>query len=671
MSSNPSWINKGILAHNFRSAGWIGILYFISLTFLVPLQMLMQFGDDEQLNYPMYESYFQFTGEIQVFIMFIAPIISSVVLFRYLQVKSSADYIHSLPIKRSVLFNHQFMFGLVILVVPVLLTGLLSEGLYTLLSVEEYIKGSIITWMSITIIINLFVFATCTLVGIFTGISALQIVLTCILFFLPAGIVMLWMFNLDFFLFGYASTYTLSSDVQMLSPFTRMMEIIYSSINWWEFLIYAILAILFYLFSVYFYRKRKVEAANQAIAFIYLRPIFKYGVTICFMLLSGIYFGETQGDIGWLIFGYVVGAIFGYIIAEIVLLKTWRVFHRLLHLVPFTIVMFVIGLFIHLDVFGYESKIPEEENIQKVYFGESLYEYQENQVDYYANEYKDPQSIDIPGKPNMFEERRNIKHILDFHKAIIENQSSLEGLRYGEGIQNVAFVYELENGDKVIREYDIPLEAYKRYYEPIYASMEYKQSRYAILHVDPSDVNRATISSYNGNKQVIIQDSEKLEAFITLLQEEVKNEAYDETFSRIEPWGSIDIMLQNGQFTQVDWRKSYREIEQWLKDEGLLAQAKLTPEDVEKVVIAPYDQVTNGDEDVFNGRVYNMTLEDWKALPNAFEVEEPEQIDMALRNYSNWSNGDYVVVFFLKEEYGSIIGTFTSEQTPDFVNEHY
>ncbi|UFT97762.1 DUF6449 domain-containing protein [Radiobacillus kanasensis] len=674
MSSNPSWINKGIMAHNFRTAGWIGFLYLLSLVFVIPLQLMMQYGNDDVYTYPTFESFFQLTGEIQVFIMFIIPILTSVVLFRYLQVKASADYMHSLPISRTKLFHQQFVFGMLLLIIPVVLTGIITELLYTVLPLEEYIKGSIFTWMAITIIVNLFVFASCTLVGIFTGITALQMVLTCILFFFPAGIVMLWMYNMEFFLFGYAGSYFLGTNVQKLSPFIRLMEISYTAISWWEFAIYGIIAVLFYILTVFLYQKRKVEAANQAIAFAYLRPIFKYGVTICFMLLGGIYFGETQNGIGWAIFGYFAGSIFGYLIAEMVLLKTWRVFHRLFGSIPFIIVMGVIGFLIHLDVFGYESKLPEQKDIRAVYFADNLHEYQESQRDYYEDQYantiRDPEYFEIPGKPNMFEEEKNIESILRFHEAILEDRPDPVDTMYGEGYQNVAFVYELTNGEKIIRDYQVPLDTYEQYYKPIYGSTEYKRSHFGVLHVDPSEIRRVNISSYQADKQVMIQDPKKVEELVALIQEEVKAQPFNEAFSPIEPWGSMEITLEDNRIIQVEWRKSYEKIEEWLQQEELLDKARLRAEDIEKAVVAPFEQVADNNEDIYGDKVFNMTLDVWESLPSAYVMDDPNQIETALKTYSVWNQGEYAVAFFLKDQ-STIIGTFDDKNTPDFIKEHY
>ena len=87
------------------------------------------------------------------------------------------------------------------------------------------------------------------------------------------------------------------------------------------------LTIILYGVSLYLYKKRKTESASEAIAFSKLRTIFKYGVTFCTMLFGGVYFSAVQSNsFIWMIFGYIIGAIIGYYIAEMVLQKTWRVF---------------------------------------------------------------------------------------------------------------------------------------------------------------------------------------------------------------------------------------------------------------------------------------------------------------------------------------------------------
>ncbi|GAE95103.1 hypothetical protein JCM21714_4312 [Gracilibacillus boraciitolerans JCM 21714] len=52
-----------------------------------------------------------------------------------------------------------------------------------------------------------------------------------------------------------------------------------------------------------------------------IKPIFKFGgVTFCFMLLGGTYFGLVQGQyVAWISFGYLFGAILGYLLTEMLL----------------------------------------------------------------------------------------------------------------------------------------------------------------------------------------------------------------------------------------------------------------------------------------------------------------------------------------------------------------
>jgi DNA-binding NarL/FixJ family response regulator len=45
--------------------------------------------------------------------------------------------------------------------------------------------------------------------------------------------------------------------------------------------------------ALFFYKKRKLEAASEPIAFLRLRDIFKYGATFCTMMVGGMYFSEV------------------------------------------------------------------------------------------------------------------------------------------------------------------------------------------------------------------------------------------------------------------------------------------------------------------------------------------------------------------------------------------
>jgi ABC-2 type transport system permease protein len=357
-----------------RSVGWIGLVYFLCLTFAIPLQLLMIYSNPERTYYYEAKGLFNVMGEFQVLLLFTLPVLLAVFLFRYMQVKLPADYIHSLPIRRETLYHQQVWVGALLLVVPVILTGLILFVLHGALDLSDfYSKSDIGQWMMLTCLWNLFIFLAGIFVAVFIGMSVLQGALTYILLFLPAGLIMLTFMNAQYFLYGFSVDYYLNQQVERLIPFIRASEMARQPLTGKEIAVYGLLIIFFYVVSLFIYKKRHIESATQAVAFKALQPVFQYGVTFCTMLVGGLYYGETQGDFGWILFGFISASLIGYFVAGMILQKTWRVFGQWKGYMFYALAMLVVGILLQMDVTGYENKQPELADVKRIYFSETLY----------------------------------------------------------------------------------------------------------------------------------------------------------------------------------------------------------------------------------------------------------------------------------------------------------
>jgi ABC-2 type transport system permease protein len=189
MPSKTSWINKELITQSIRSVGWLGIVYFIGLLFAIPIDILGKLTNPNIIYYNnLYENLFKIQYPIQMGLLFFIPVLLAVFLFRYLHVKQSADFIHSLPIKRNQIFQHTLLTGLGILLIPILLNTLFLLVLYWITELNLYIDAAdIFVWSGITMLMAILFFLTGTFIAMITGLSAVQGVLTYIFLLLPAA----------------------------------------------------------------------------------------------------------------------------------------------------------------------------------------------------------------------------------------------------------------------------------------------------------------------------------------------------------------------------------------------------------------------------------------------------------------------------------------------------
>ena len=126
MQSKTSSFNRGMWIQSMRNVGWIGLVYLLVLLFALPLQLIFTFTGKVEPYIEKPDTLFDVFGGLEFVLMFVVPVLLGIFLFRYIQTKIAADYIHSLPIKRSTLFHQNMLLGALVLVVPILITGIVT-----------------------------------------------------------------------------------------------------------------------------------------------------------------------------------------------------------------------------------------------------------------------------------------------------------------------------------------------------------------------------------------------------------------------------------------------------------------------------------------------------------------------------------------------------------------
>jgi ABC-2 type transport system permease protein len=674
MQSKTSWFNKGMMIQSFRNVGWIGIVYLVGLFFALPLRVLMEWSKQRQYDgfyYDRFENVFAIMFEVQLVLMFAVPILLAIFLFRFLQVKSASDFMHSLPVKRTVIYNQYVGLGVLYLIVPVLITTITLLILDGMLGLEKFFTvQQIISWTGVTIVIILLVFLAGVFVGVVTGLSAVQGVLTFILLLFPAGITGLFIVNLDLFLFGFLPNYYFEYQLMKLSAVTNAAGFFADNkaLSLIEIVIYLAVTVGFYGLGMWLYKKRNLETVSQAIVFRQLRPVFKYGVTFCTMLFGGLYFGETQNSLSWAVFGYVIGSLIGYFVAEMLLQKTWRVFTHVKGYLIYAVAMAILGLLIHFDVTGYQQRVPELDEIKAVYFAENSFGYREENDT--SNSYVNERPIDTH-KP-FFNKPENIQAIQNLHEKVIKYKDMLD--RPSRSEQSIFIAYELKNGGKVIRQYYLKnVEPFSDYLKQIYNSKEYKEAEYEVLHIDPEEVNQITVSP-NGpvDKRAVLADPKAIADGIAALKADVMNETYTPTKKYHEADSSIMILLDDNRYEGIhmQFKQSYTQFESVLKEQEKLKEARITAEDISFAVVVKREDMGNIQE-LHHGSNESIVQRMLKNK-NALKITSKVQIEQSWRN-SSWegAESEYLIGFQFKEYNNNEIRSFNQENVPEFIKQHF
>ncbi|RRN72419.1 hypothetical protein EI200_07475 [Peribacillus simplex] len=651
MSSRITWFNEELIIYIFRSTGWIGFLYFVGLIFALPLEMLTIILNENN-EYVEFENLFSSQQMIQYVLVIVIPVLFAIFLFRFLQMKQASDFIHSLPITRRNIFFHMIGTGMGFIVLPILLTGSILILFHSAIDIERlYTIPDIWSWMGITFILEALIFSVAVLIGMVTGLSALQGLLTYIFLALPVGLFVLFAANVKFLIAGFSADYYLSANMNAISPLlaaTEMEKITFFSV---DTLIYSILTFLFLLSSLLLYERRKLEHVSQAFVFPKIKPLFKFGLTLCMMLLTGLYFSGTTGKPGWIFFGYIVGSLLGYYLGEIVLQKTWRIRLNLKGYTAFTVFIIVLALILKIDPIQYMSKIPDEKVINQIYIGNAPLFFDDDTLD---------------NAPTYLKEKENKEAIRLLHQQIIEKGKKVSIGELDDG-KSIFLLYELKNGRRLAREYHLQnYDLYLPLLAKIYESSEYKKTVNELLNVSAEDVSKIKITaSGQVEKSVTITDGQQLDEAVQALSEDLNNQSFTQMTSSFGEYASIDILLNNNKIIYLNWDSSYTQFSKWMENSGQAEEARLMADDISYILVAKTDPK------IYNSNSESKLVQQIEQKPNRMKINTSPEIETAIDNAQIDWGGEYSAAFYYKDSRDVDIKSFSGEHVPVFILDHF
>ncbi len=638
MKLKKSFYKPAVIKQDLRQHGWISIVYLLGLLFTVPLGLL-QLASRDYINFSDYENYFKINTDVQVLLYFSFPVAAALLLFRYIQSESSVDMVHSLPIRRETLYFSHIFSGLILLITPIILTAIIT--FFVSNSIEEFngilTISDLLAWTGLITLLTCMMFAFPVAVGFMTGMTTAQAILTYVLLFLPIGMAALVSYNLAFLLFGF-TPFFIEEKMTYLSPFLRFVGIWgesnpYSVI---ELVIYTGITILSFGIGLVLYRFRHLERATEVIAFTFMKPIFKYGVTFCSMMLGGTYF-SASGTLNWnwMIFGYITGALIGFTASEMILQKTWRILHLRFYtgFVVYSVVFVAILFSIKIDLFQYETKLPKMDQIEEVYFGDryNLQELKRNNVD--------PYSVS----------KLYIQDIRNLHEEIIEQREFIEKQQdtHLNKISEV-IVYRLKNGQEFKREYQLPIDAFQEELKPIMEAKDYKITLPEFSQLQREDVMTIRVVPYgpsNQHNQITITDEKEIAELRKAIEKDFLSQSIDDIVSASTPWAYIemDYKQQNREEPKtveghiIDWKKSYHTISSWLDEHGYLDNARIDEDDITKAEVAFIPN--KGQEDIY------MSEEIYQLGEKHATITEKDTLAKLIYHFSEYSEEN---VYYIK-----------------------
>lgn len=473
MKSKISFFNAGLFKSTLRRFWPLWTIHFAGwLLFLPVLTLMNNLGPNKSTDFifAICESAV-FASSVVAFIM---AILAAMAVFSFMYSSRSTGLIASLPVRREAIFGSAWLGG----VFAVLASNLVIALLTFLFSLDATINTALafkaaFTWLGVYSMQFILFYGIASLTAVMTGSIAVLPILYIIFNFLAVGMETIIRLDFSCLIWGMSNGSFdcvldfLSPLVYMLEKFTPVLKyntpyaydtyglalqtrecISFTFDYWLPSAIYCVVGLVFSAAALMIFRRRRMESAGDVIAVRCMRPVFKYGVTVCSALCGGLLlytvlfalFESRSASVFIMILSMIIFAFIGYFGAKMLLEKSFHVFRG--SWVGFIVVCCLCAVFTlccDLDVCGIGAYVPKEGSIK------SITVYQTGSVE----------------DPAIIENYRQL------HEKIVSYKDEYEHIVYSDDTESIMFEYKLKNGRTVSREYTLPMddENVERYYE--------------------------------------------------------------------------------------------------------------------------------------------------------------------------------------------------------------
>lgn len=679
MKSKASYfsISKPLMIENLRRFWAIPVLAFLAyfLSGVFPLLMtyshLNGMADYIELSLNNQQPFYMFAH-------LIFPIFTAVVIFRYLQGISSVSVMHSMPFTRAKLYNTGFLSGLILIITPILVNGLIllavskpafreygtSEGMMVN-NVNVFTRADVLNWIWISILIVVVVYAISVFAGIITG-NALMHFATALFFnFVVPGLYGVFIAYFSHYLYGFDISGNWLDFCVKISPY---LDVIKNGADFgaWSTIYYIANVLILYFLSGFFYQKRKLEHATDSLAFGFMEPIICYLVAFLGMTLLGFYFQVLGKEEFYMYAGLAAGTVIFFIIGQMIVKKTPRIFNRS-SLKSFGVYVLIAALFLGglvIDITGFEKRVPAPQKVSGFVLNEDFAR------NYNVYGYRNGYSFNSDSESQFeLKDPKNIEALTRLHRSIIESGDRLEDSDKTLH-SNVQLIYDPETNFPMSRRYQVDYDffANSKEFKQIYESKEFKEL-YSLRNLEYEKIDSINFSPDKPLLQAIdITNPAEIQEFMECLEKDFDSQTFEDIISLKHSYATANInysykdkksktpeqILNNTISYKIT--ENYKNSIQWLKDHNFSNQFELKASDVDYIEIIHYTkpETKDGSEVYYD---FNEMIKRYGF--KTVKITDPERIqdiitryDSQTKNYEDYISG---MIYFKGD------GTFQNE----------
>lgn len=381
MTSKTSCFNSGLMRRSLLKGAPLWGLWLLFWLLLLPVHLLTR---QDLVPFELTRYLFDCLVVAGTFGVFFYGLAVAWLQFAWLYRTRSAYHYASLPIRRETQFVSRFLAGLLFHLVPALAVTLLTMAAGA--AKGENVVVPALIFLACSTLMFLFYYGLAVFCAHLTGHVAAMPVLYLIANFLAPVLEYVLLLVADALIFGLSANqhlwplwlsplyYCLNRNVFSMEWLNRGgVTIGYVFTGWKPVLLFGAAGLVLAILAFLLFRRRRMESAGDVIAVSWLKPVFRYGVTLCCgltlgMIIATLILNSSQIHFGTLLVCILFAAIVGFLAAEMLLEKTIRVFQKknFLRLGGALVAMTLVLLACRYDVFGFTRYVPEADGVVSV-----------------------------------------------------------------------------------------------------------------------------------------------------------------------------------------------------------------------------------------------------------------------------------------------------------------
>lgn len=668
-SCNNSISYRKYILENVKQRGWLAVLSLITIFFVQTVHITINIENflntsakqdvsfyREQFPHMLNGNYITYLTLVIIFL----AVVCAVSGYAYLHQPEKSDFFHGFPLKRTQWFHISYMGGLLIFLIPYLLSSLCTM---VIAAVKGILVSSNLTASVLAVFAGilgfLVLYHTAVLAMMLTGKLISGTLAALVLIVYGSMVTQLFSGLISRFLdTHYSNPQSLTSLTSTLSnywsPMALYRTLTYKTVVMYKlpsFLLITVLIIAaLWLSARYLCQIRPLESAGNALAYPKTASVIKVLIAIPAALSFGLFADSFYYNVGnnWIVFFSILAVILLCGIIEFIYTQDLRqIFQRKYSsLISIAGVIGILSV-MHFDLFGYDTWLPEHDKVESIaLYSDSYMSYFEypDTISEIDTDYREKDPIYYSLQTDNVQ-CKNFDSIYTLAEEGIQNHNMgiTSSVSYTDGMEDyisIVIRFNKTNGKSVYRSYAVTKDSLTDCLDDLCQDKSYRQALFPVFHLTDTKIQSITLNDILSNTPLDLTVEEQaalLKAYQTdtmyvdihKLQEDnpIGNLMFGLKTKEDEAMPIVAVYpydkYYNDPFMRIPLYDTYENTLDLLKKYGYSVRTSIDPEDVLTMVHTVHPAVT---EDAYFNGIASSSDETETMTP----ITEPNEINRLL-----------------------------------------